>query len=156
MSPPDPAEPESPDPGALELRRARQREYLRRRLLSDPDYNRRRHYAQKAEDPVGYWRKKVLRKCRQRALEQCVPFCLTESDLVLPKVCPVLGIAVRHANGRPEDHSPSVDRLVPDLGYVPGNIAVISNRANTIKNSGTAEEHRRIADWMDRMTAKSR
>ena len=47
------------------------------------------------------------------------------------------------------DSSPSLDRVVPSLGYIPSNVAVISHLANRIKNTGTAEQHRRIADWMD-------
>lgn len=74
----------------------------------------------------------------------------------MPDVCPVLGLPLRPTSGCSDDNSPTVDRLVPELGYVPGNVAVISHRANSIKHMGTAEEHRRIADWMDRMTAKSR
>lgn len=33
-------------------------------------------------------------------------------------------------------------------GYVKGNITVISNKANRIKNNGTAEEHEAIAKWL--------
>jgi len=51
-------------------------------------------------------------------------------------------------DGRRDD-SPSIDRLVPNAGYVPSNIIVMSDRANRIKNDGTAEEHRRIARFMD-------
>jgi hypothetical protein len=42
-----------------------------------------------------------------------------------------------------------VDRINPALGYVPGNIAVISWRANNLKRDAAAAELRRIADWMD-------
>lgn len=145
MSPPDPAEPESPDSGAPRRDRPDRREYYRRR-----------HAFRRAADPVGYWRDAALRSCRARALKHCVPFRLTEADLVMPDVCPVLGLPLRPTSGCSDDNSPTVDRLVPELGYVPGNVAVISHRANSIKHMGTAEEHRRIADWMDRMTAKSR
>ena len=30
---------------------------------------------------------------------------------------------------------------------------VISHRANSIKNNGTVEEHRKIADWMEKRIA---
>ena len=40
--------------------------------------------------------------------------------------------------------SPSLDRIVPELGYVKGNIRVISNRANHLKSDATLEEHRKI------------
>lgn len=41
------------------------------------------------------------------------------------------------------------DRLAAGKGYVPGNVAIISMRANQIKNDATAEEHCRVAAWMD-------
>ena len=43
---------------------------------------------------------------------------------------------------------PSLDRIVPKKGYVEGNIAWISNRANVIKNDGTAEEHLKVAEYI--------
>lgn len=46
------------------------------------------------------------------------------------------------------DTQPTIDRIIPALGYVPGNIVVISHRANRMKSDGTAEEHERIAAWL--------
>ena len=43
---------------------------------------------------------------------------------------------------------PSLDRLVPDKGYVPGNVIWISLRANQIKSDGTSEEIFRVAEWL--------
>jgi hypothetical protein len=34
------------------------------------------------------------------------------------------------------------------LGYVHGNVRVISNRANRLKSDGTKEEHLKIAEYM--------
>jgi hypothetical protein len=34
------------------------------------------------------------------------------------------------------------------MGYIKGNVAVISNRANRIKNDGNADEHERIANYI--------
>lgn len=78
-------------------------------------------------------------------------FSLTEADLVIPTHCPILGIelAYNFGKGRALANSFSLDRIDNTKGYVPGNVAVISWRANMIKSSGTAEEHRRIAAWMD-------
>jgi hypothetical protein len=87
---------------------------------------------------------------KKRSKKTGVPFTITESGFIVPEICPILGIKLEKGriNGS-LDTSPSLDKIRPELGYVPGNIAVISYRANRIKNDGTAEEHRKIADWMD-------
>jgi hypothetical protein len=46
--------------------------------------------------------------------------------------------------------SPSLDRLIPEFGYIPGNVAWICMRCNTIKSDASALEIRRVADWIDR------
>lgn len=46
------------------------------------------------------------------------------------------------------DASPSLDRVNPEWGYEPGNIAVISLAANRIKSSATADDLERVAAWM--------
>lgn len=56
--------------------------------------------------------------------------------------CPVLGIKMQPNKGAKgnRDTSPSVDRIRPELGYIKGNIKVISYRANKLRNDATAEE----------------
>ena len=70
-----------------------------------------------------------------------------------PTHCAISGIALDYsvAGGRGVGHSPSIDRIRPSLGYTKGNVAVISHRINTIKSFGTADEHRMIADYLDRI-----
>lgn len=77
-----------------------------------------------------------------------IPF----SELVpAPTHCPVLGVKLDYSekivNGRSE-FSPSLDRIDPMKGYTKDNVAVISWRANRIKNDGTTEEHRLIYEFM--------
>ena len=78
-----------------------------------------------------------------------VPFSITPEDVVIPNFCPVLGIPLEPSIQHSTDCSPTIDRLIPELGYVLGNIEVISHRANTIKGVGTSCEHRQIAKWQD-------
>jgi hypothetical protein len=86
----------------------------------------------------------------RRAKKAGVPFAICVDDIVIPPCCPVLGIPLqRSTSGRMRDASPSMDRIVPEKGYVLGNIAVISYRANRIKNDATLEELKRIAAWME-------
>lgn len=87
---------------------------------------------------------------KQRARRQGIPFRIKISDIDIPEFCPILGIALRPARNvdvGSRDKSPSLDRIVPELGYIPGNIRVISNRANRIKSDAAAEELRAIADF---------
>lgn len=119
-----------------------------RRKAESPDglkqHNKDRHFARKLLKPGHY----ILTNIRTRAKLAGVPFDLDASDLTPPDVCPVLGIKMTpYAHGRC-DTAPEVDRLVPEKGYVRGNVSVISRRANRIKDNGSAEEHERIAAWM--------
>ena len=71
-------------------------------------------------------------------------------ESIFTGICPILNVPIRFLDKGFDDFTPSIDKIIPELGYVEGNVAVISRRANTIKNSGTAEEHRLIADYIDR------
>lgn len=46
---------------------------------------------------------------------------------------------------------PSIDRLVPSLGYVRGNVNIISNRANLLKKDATLQEIESLYLWMKAM-----
>lgn len=78
-----------------------------------------------------------------------VPFTLTVGDLEWPKVCPILDIKLDYftEQGRQED-SVSFSMIDPTKGYVPGNVYICSWRANRLKNNGTAEEHKKIYEFM--------
>lgn len=86
-----------------------------------------------------------------RAKKNDVPFSITAADVVVPTHCPVLDTPLVRGTGSRGvvDTSPTLDRLVPHLGYVPGNVVVISARANRIKNNATAAEVRALLAWMD-------
>lgn len=90
--------------------------------------------------------------CRRRSIKHAVPFTLAESDLTIPTHCPVLGIPLAVGTLQDKDASPTVDRMVPALGYVPGNVAVISHRANRIKSDATPEELGKILEWIQAST----
>ncbi len=90
----------------------------------------------------------IAYQARLRSTQHNVPFSLTEYDFEIPEYCPVLGIELKHSEGRATDSSPSLDRIIPKMGYVPSNVRVISWRANRIKADGTAEEHDKIAAYM--------
>lgn len=98
----------------------------------------------------------MLSGARRRARKFKVPFDLIIDDILpLPTHCPVLGIPIDYTvkgDGKPKDNSPSLDRIKPELGYIKGNIMIMSNRANMIKGCGTAEEHIKVAKWLNSLT----
>jgi hypothetical protein len=91
----------------------------------------------------------MLGNARRRAEHIGIKFALKREDIVLPEKCPILGVTLKWGReyGMPDSYS--LDRIEPSLGYVKDNIQIISFRANYLKNDGSAQEHRAIADYMD-------
>jgi hypothetical protein len=56
----------------------------------------------------------------------------------------ILGIPLVMGDKYAHDNSPSLDRIIPELGYVKGNIMVISHKANTIKSNANIEELEKV------------
>lgn len=96
----------------------------------------------------------MIINARRRSVEYNLPFAISLQDVldVWPKdnCCPIFHTPFTRGVKGPSPTSPSLDRIVPKLGYVKGNIAVISDRANKIKhNEIDSDALRRVADWMD-------
>jgi hypothetical protein len=84
--------------------------------------------------------------CRQRKIS----FTLNFVDIQWPTHCSILGIELDYFAEKKQDNSPSFDRIDPKLGYSKDNVLIISSKANTVRHKGTAEEHRKIADYIDK------
>ncbi len=98
---------------------------------------------------VKYYERYLVVRLRRKAEKLGLPFDLTEEDVVVPSVCPVLGIPIEKDGRGQRDTAPSVDRTIPGRGYVQGNVAVISMKANRIKNDATLEELRLVVQYME-------
>lgn len=94
----------------------------------------------------------LLKEARKRAKNKGLAFSLTIEDVVLPSFCPVLGIALSVGEGVCHDGSPTIDRIKGERGYVPGNVVVISSRANRIKNDATLEEIRAVLRFYESLS----
>jgi hypothetical protein len=93
----------------------------------------------------------MLIRSRARAKKLGLEFNLEESDLIIPSVCPVLGIPLYFSNTGKKgatDNTPTLDRVDNSKGYVKGNVFVISSRANILKRDAEEWELRAIADYM--------
>lgn len=99
--------------------------------------------------------KAMVRAAKARAAKADVPFNITTKDISIPHECPVLGIPLIVGASKASDNSPSLDRVVPQMGYVTGNILVISNRANRIKNDASPTELRQVADFFEHHLSKN-
>ena len=85
---------------------------------------------------------------QRRARKKGIPFSLKTKDVFIPESCPVLGIPLFTIGKRQTDNSPSLDRINPDLGYIPGNVQVLSNKANMMKSNATPEELIKFSKWV--------
>lgn len=98
----------------------------------------------------------VLSNIKSRAKRLGVPFNITADDLyeATPEFCPVLGMKLERSmrvGGGLTDATPTVDRLVPILGYVKNNIVVVSHKANRIKNDATIHELEKVTNFYKRL-----
>jgi hypothetical protein len=83
-----------------------------------------------------------------------IPFDLTYEflDSIADKSCPVFNIdfvwKTQNKGKGADENSPTLDRVIPDLGYVKGNVVFISFLANKIKQDVTEKELYAVADWL--------
>jgi hypothetical protein len=93
----------------------------------------------------------LFQRARDRAKEKNIPFDITAEDIIIPETCPVLGIQLQIGEKVACNNSPSLDRIKPELGYVKGNIQVLSHRANTLKSNATIEELEKVLEHLKKI-----
>ena len=81
-------------------------------------------------------------RAKYRAKQKDLDFNITKEDIVIPDTCPLLGTPME---------SPSLDRIDSSKGYTKGNVWVISNRANTLKNDATLTELKTLVENLQRL-----
>lgn len=91
--------------------------------------------------------KATLRTAKVRAESYGVPFDITLEDLKYEDYCPVFGTKFEWGS-QITNQTPSLDRVIPEKGYVKGNVRVISMRANRLKNNATVEELEKVVEYM--------
>lgn len=97
----------------------------------------------------------MLKTARARAKKNNWEFSISTEDIgEIPSRCPIFDwIILETGHGKLGDRSPTIDRIDSSKGYVPGNVWIISWRANRIKADGSAKEHRLIARAVERKLA---
>lgn len=84
----------------------------------------------------------LFKAAKARAAKYGHEFTIDLEDVQIPEYCPLLGIKLEPRQGGkgPQDNSPSLDRIDNNLGYVKGNVWVVSWLANKMKATATHEQ----------------
>jgi len=93
----------------------------------------------------------MLKGAKHRAKTNGLEFSILEEHVIIPDVCPILGIKIfssRTGVSGPRDNSPTLDRIDNSIGYVPKNVQVISCKANQMKNNGSFEDIEKLYFFM--------
>lgn len=105
-------------------------------------------------------KKMLLRRVQTKSERLNIEFDLTLDDIIIPDVCPILGIPLRFGNRdkgytqSADESSPSLDRIDPDGGYIKSNVLVISWRANRLKGNASIEELIKLAEFYKKYYTK--
>ena len=102
----------------------------------------------KTNDPV----RKMWYRAKSRANQKNIEFNISIEEVVIPEICPILGIKLQCYSGSPggRHESPSLDRIDNNKGYIKGNIRVISHLANQMKSSSNEENMIQFAKWISK------
>ncbi|ATS93379.1 endonuclease [Ralstonia phage DU_RP_I] len=101
----------------------------------------------------------LFNAAKARAKRTGLEFTITLDDVVIPERCPVFETPFVLKDGETAGGTgmaPSLDRVDSRRGYVPGNVAVISSRANRIKNNATPEELQALASYASKQWTPSK
>ena len=87
-----------------------------------------------------------------RSRKEGKPFDLTKEYLlsILPKCCPVFNVEFVwfDKKGKVHPFGAALDRIIPEKGYVKGNVQWLSNLANMMKQNATSEQLKQFAEWV--------
>lgn len=112
-------------------------------------YQTDRERYRSSENTLAYQLRTIKNKCKKLN----ILFNITLDQIEQPEYCPVLGIKLNYAWGggggfNTKGNKASLDKLIPELGYVPGNVFVISWRANKLKSDMNFDEISGIFNYM--------
>jgi hypothetical protein len=120
--------------------REKYNEYCRKKKKEHYSTEKRREkYLNNIESELFY-------AAKNRAKNKNIDFTITIEDVIIPNKCPVFDIPL---NNKDRLHAPTLDRIINELGYIKGNVQVISSKANRLKNNGTIEEFKKIIKYME-------
>lgn len=148
-------------------RRVTQRKYYERhreeiankqkqKLLDDPESVRaikakyRKHNPEKLYQYIlNNYEWYLFNSARNRARIHGIEFTITKEDIIIPTHCPYMGFELTRIQGKGRQKTnPSLDRIDSTKGYIPGNVEVISDLANRVKQDATIPQLRLFAEYV--------
>ena len=115
--------------------------WQKKKIMSEKREGFKEHlYLEKRNSRIRNIQKYMWLKAKQRAKKYGLDFNIDVSDIQIPKICPILEVPLEFGVERDYEYSPSLDRIDTTKGYIKGNVAVISKKANSMKNNATEEE----------------
>ncbi len=97
--------------------------------------------------------RRMVHGSRSRAKQRKVLHTIYAQDILpLPSHCPILGVELSYGqiSHRGRSCHASLDEIIVGEGYVPGNVAIISIRANTLKSNITLSEIAQLYKYIER------
>lgn len=122
----------------------------RQKYMSDPKNRANRNTREVVKRAKKDQRAIMVANAKKRAKQKGLDFDLTIDDIIIPDVCPILGIKLFRSTSGFVDTSPSLDRIDNSKGYTRDNVRVISLRANKMKGYATLDEMIKIVNYMIR------
>jgi len=97
-------------------------------------------------------------KLKAKARDNNIEFNLDSKYLqdIFPKDnrCPALEFTFKRGDGKRIDESPTLDRIVPNKGYVKGNVQWVSGLANQIMSSATPDQVVQVGEYFKQVVEK--
>ena len=112
---------------------------------SSTSRERKNRQAERDREENKYPRKSFMRR-KKKARKMGREFSIKWEDLEFPTICPLLGIDLDYSKFAPWANTPSLDRKDNSKGYVPGNVWIISMRANTEKRQKSLDDYLKEID----------
>jgi len=115
-------------------------------------------HKEKAAENARNWRRRnpkymLFKAAQRRSITKNTPFSIVQDDIPdVPEFCPIALIPIHFKEERskgPCDNSPTLDQVDPKLGYVKGNVRVISHKGNRWKSDMTCDDLKRIIQYME-------
>jgi hypothetical protein len=95
---------------------------------------------------INNWQSYLISSARHSAKKRGIEFNISENDIIDPAIstCPIFHTKFEIGAGKLSIYSATIDRIDNSIGYIPGNVWVISALANRIKHEAGPDLIRRL------------